>query len=93
MYAVLSVHVPKPEYRGDLSESMRRFATALRGQPGVVGIHTLEEIEGERLVGLALFVSVEAAEALMPLARAAVADDDFDLWEAQDVEGLRLLEI
>lgn len=93
MYAVISVHTPKPEYRDELIDSMHRFGAALQGQPGLVGAHTLAETDGNRLIGLAMFETREAAQAAMPIANQAVADDDFDLWEAQETEGFRVIEV
>lgn len=93
MYAVISVHTPKPEYRDELINSMHRFGAALQGQPGLVGAHTLAAADGNRLIGLAMFEAREAAQAAMPLANQAVADDDFDLWEAQETEGFRVIEV
>ncbi|GGC79448.1 hypothetical protein GCM10011512_02620 [Tersicoccus solisilvae] len=93
MFAMMSVHTPHPEHRDALIDSMHRFGAAMRGHPGLISVHTLEDERSGRLVGLALFESEEAAERLAPLARAAVADDDFDTWEAVDPDGLRLTEI
>ena len=93
MDAVMSIHVPKPEYRDALIDSMHRFGAAMEGQPGLVGVHTLAEQDGTRLIGLAMFDSREAAIAIMPRARAAVEGDDFDLWEQQSPEGFRLVEV
>ncbi len=93
MYAVISVHTPKPGYRDKLIDSMNRFGAALQGQPGLVGAHTLAETEGNRLIGLAMFETREAAQAAMPIANQAVANDDFELWEASETEGFRLIEV
>lgn len=72
---------------------MHRFGAAMKGQPRLVGVHTLAEQDGTRLIGLAMFDSREAAIAVMPRARAAVEGDDFDLWEQQAPEGFRLVEV
>lgn len=93
MYAVISVHTPKPEYRDELIDSMHRFGAALQDQPGLVGAHTLAETEGNRLIGLAIFETRDAAEAAMPIANQAVANDDFGLWEASETEGFRVIEV
>lgn len=93
MYAIMSIHTPHPEHRDALIDSMHRFQSAMQGAEGLVGSHTLHDERSGRLVGLAMFDSLDAAERLLPLARAAVADDDFDTWEAAPIEGLRLIEI
>ena len=93
MYAVMSVHQPHSEHRQALIDSMHRFSDAIRGHEGVISVHTLADEVSDRLVGLALFESKEAAQRLLPLARAAVADDDFDTWEAANIDGLKLFEV
>ena len=93
MFALMSVHQPHPEHRDALIESMHRYGAALAGQPGLVSVHTLADAGSDRLVGLAIFDSPEAFERLAPLARAAVADDPFDVWEAVPIDGLRLTEV
>lgn len=47
----------------------------------------------DRLVGLAIFESEEDFVRLAPLARAAVADDPFDVWEQREIDGFRLVEV
>ncbi len=93
MYILMSVHHPHSEHREALIESMHRYGDALQGQPGLISVHTLEDARSDRLVGLAIFESQEAFERLVPLARAAVADDDFDTWERVEIDGLALTEI
>ncbi|MGA4670388.1 hypothetical protein ACPCG0_11440 [Propionibacteriaceae bacterium Y1923] len=44
MYAVISVHSPKDEYREELIDSMHRFGAAMKGQPGLIGVHTLRQM-------------------------------------------------
>ena len=92
MYVVLSIHQPKPEYEAALIDSMHRFGNAVRGKPGCIRIHTLKDERSNRLVGLAMFESKAAWEALAPLARAAVKDDPFDVWEEVEMDGFALNE-
>lgn len=89
----MSVHTPHEEHRAALVDSMHRFGAAIDGEPGLIGIHTLADQRSGRLVGLAVFESEEDAERLLPAARAAVAADDFDTWEAADVDGFRLIKV
>jgi heme-degrading monooxygenase HmoA len=93
MFVVMSVHHPHPEYETALIDSMHRFGAAVRGKPGCREIHTLKDETAGVLVGLAIFESRAAWERLAPLARAAVADDDFDLWEELEPEGFVLAEV
>ncbi|NHB86096.1 hypothetical protein G7085_20460 [Tessaracoccus sp. HDW20] len=72
---------------------MHRYGAAIVGRPGLVSVHTLEDVGSERLVGLAIFESEADFEALAPVARAAVADDPFEVWERQPIEGLRLTDV
>ncbi|MGJ6980798.1 hypothetical protein ACSDQ9_09765 [Aestuariimicrobium soli] len=89
-YVIASVHTPHPEHRDALIESMHRFGAALQGQPGLMSVQTLADAGTDRLVGLAIFESEEACQRIIHLARDAVADDPFDVWEAQPIEGFRL---
>lgn len=92
-YVIISVHRPHPEHRVALIESMHRFGAAMAGRPGLVSVQTLADAETDRLVGLAIFESGEDFARLIPLARAAVADDPFDLWESEPIEGFRLTDV
>lgn len=93
MFILMSVHHPHPEHREALIASMHRYGAAIAGRPGLVSVHTLADAGSERLVGLALFESEAAFEALAPLARAAVVDDPFEVWEQVPIDGLRLTEV
>jgi len=53
---------------------------------------TWQEIDGGRLVGLAIWESREAFLAAAPGIFAAVGDDPFDEWEAGPIVSLRLEE-
>ncbi len=93
MLVVMSIHHPHLEYERALVDSMHRFGAAVRGKPGCKEIHTLKDEKSGVLVGLAIFDSREAWNRLAPLARAAVADDDFDLWEETEPQGFVLTEV
>lgn len=90
MFILMSVHQPRPEYRDEVIASMHRFGAALEGRPGLIGVHTLADVRSDRLVGIAMFESKNAANELLPAAQAAVADDDFDTWEEVEMDGLAL---
>ncbi len=89
----MSIHHPHPEHREALIESMHRYGDALRGREGLVSVSTLADAGSDRLVGLAVFTDRNAFERLAPLARAAVADDPFDVWETREIDGLALTEV
>lgn len=93
MFVLMSIHHPRPEYRAALIDSMHRYGGAIRGQDGLISIHTLADERSTRLVGLAIFESREAFEALAPIAREAVKDDPFDVWEEVEIEGFALKEV
>ncbi|SNU02152.1 hypothetical protein SAMN06298212_12621 [Ruaniaceae bacterium KH17] len=93
MFVRLSIFTPHAEYRDAQADSMRRFGAAIAGREGVISIRTMLDEASGRLVGIAIFESEEAANALLPLAQAAVADDDFDTWAASETDGLRLVDI
>lgn len=93
MFSHLSIHHPKPGRSNELIASMHRYGAAIAGAPGLVSVHTLHDPEADVLVGLAVWQSEEAFRASADLARAAVADDPFDEWEAEPVAGYRLTEV
>jgi heme-degrading monooxygenase HmoA len=88
----VSVHHPRAGRRDELIESMHRYGAALAGAPGLVSVHTLRDDGQEVLMGMAVWESEDAWQASVHLARAAVADDPFDEWEAEQVTGYRLSE-
>ncbi|MDN4481946.1 hypothetical protein [Demequina lignilytica] len=93
MFILMSIHHPHPEHRDALIDSMHRYGAAISGEEGLRSIHTLADAGSERLVGLAIFDSREDFERLAPTARAAVADDPFEIWEQVPIDGLALTEI
>ncbi|WP_084101976.1 hypothetical protein [Demequina sp. NBRC 110051] len=93
MFTLMSIHHPRPEHRDALIASMHRYGDALRGREGLISVHTLADDDSDRLVGLAIFVDREAYERLAPAARAAVAEDPFEVWEEHPIDGLRLTEV
>jgi heme-degrading monooxygenase HmoA len=92
MFMLMSIHHPRPEHEAALIDSMHRYGNAIKGRDGLRSIHTLKDQGSSRLVGLAVFESREDFERLAPLARAAVKDDPFDLWEEVEIDGLMLVE-
>ncbi len=93
MFILMSIHHPRPEHEAALIDSMHRYGNAIRGSAGLHGIHTLKDQESDRLVGLAVFESKADFERLAPIARAAVKDDPFDVWEKVPIDGLLLDEV
>ncbi len=62
---------------------MHRFGVAIKDAPGLISVQTLYDEAQDVLMGLAIWESEAAFQASIHLARAAVADDPFDEWEAQ----------
>jgi hypothetical protein len=93
VFILMSIHHPKPEYEAALIDSMHRYGNAIRGQGGLISIHTLKDDLSNRLVGLAIFQSKADFERLAPIARVAVKDDPFDVWEEVEIDGLMLREV
>jgi hypothetical protein len=93
MFILMSIHHPKLEYEAALIDSMHRYGAAIRGKQGLRAIHTLKDERSNRLVGLAIFYSKADFERLAPIARAAVKDDPFDVWEEAEIDGLMLGEV
>jgi heme-degrading monooxygenase HmoA len=90
MITHLVIHHPHPEHRADLLASMRRVDAAAEGKPGLVTIRAWSEIEGDRLLGIAVWESMEAFQAAAPSIFAVVADDPFDVWCAAPSERIML---
>ncbi len=93
MFYHVSIHHPQPGKRDALINSMQRFGAAIKDAPGLVSVQTLYDEAQDVLMGLAIWESETAFQASIHLARAAVADDPFDEWEAQPVAGFRLQEV
>jgi hypothetical protein len=92
MFTHIAIHTPKPEHRDDVIASMRRVDAASAGAKGLVQMGPWREIDGGRLVGLAIWESREAFLAAAPGIFAAVRDDPFDEWEAEPTVSLHLEE-
>ena len=89
----VSIHHPKEGAEQALIDSMHRYGAALKGAPGLISVHTLEDKNAGVLMGLAIWESQEAMRASIHLAREAVGNDPFDEWESQDVEGYQLSDV
>jgi heme-degrading monooxygenase HmoA len=86
----LAIHRPNPEYRAELLASMRRVDAAAAGKPGLIRINGWSEIDGNRLVGISIWESMDAFRAASDDIFAVVANDPFDLWESEPVESMFL---
>jgi heme-degrading monooxygenase HmoA len=93
MFVLMSIHHPRPEHEAALIDSMHRYGGAISGMAGLRSIHTLQDERSNRLVGLAIFESRADFERLAPIAREAVKDDPFDVWEEVEIDGLALGEV
>jgi heme-degrading monooxygenase HmoA len=93
MIVHMSLHHPKEGAEAALIDSMHRYGAALKGAPGLISVHTMRDARTGALVGLALWESEEARQASIHLAREAVANDPFDEWESQEVQGFLLEEV
>lgn len=92
MYLNLSTMTPNPGHEEDTAASMRRFASAARGEHGLVVCSTFKDEATGELVGIAVWESEADARAAGPAVMAAVADDDFDTWVAS-MTNRRLVEV
>lgn len=90
MITHLAIHRPKPEYREDVLASMRRVDAAAAGSPGLIRINGWRELDGERLVGISMWESMDAFRAASERIFAAAAQDPWDLWEDVPVESMFL---
>jgi heme-degrading monooxygenase HmoA len=89
MFTHVAIHYPKPQYREELRQSMRRIDAAAQGMPGLVRIGDWAEVDGgTRLVGIATWQSREHFEAAAEKLFATVANDPFDLWQERKADNL-----
>jgi heme-degrading monooxygenase HmoA len=86
MYVTFNIHKPLPGKSDALKASMHRYGAAVRTQPGLLEVYTIEATDGA-LIGLAVWESKEACDAGRAAGRAAVKDDPFDEWESEPVVG------
>ena len=93
MIVHLSIHTPKPGKEQDLIDSMHRFGAAGAGQPGFIEAKTLRDARTGRLVGMARWEDEASWRAGVEAMRAAVEDDPFDEWEAEDTQGFLLEDV
>lgn len=82
------MHTPLAEHRLAVVESMRRYSRVAREQPGLVWTGVVDD-EGARLVGVAVWESVEAARAASPALMSEVGDGPFTTWDAIPIDSLR----
>jgi heme-degrading monooxygenase HmoA len=90
MITHLAIHHPKREYKEDVLASMRRVDAAAADQAGLIRINGWREIDGDRLVGISMWESMEAFEAATLVIFAAARNDPWDLWEDVPVESMFL---
>ncbi len=93
MYINMAIHHPIPGKETALIDSMHRYGAAIKGAPGLISVQTLYDEDQHVLVGLAMWESEQAMMASVHLARAAVENDPFDEWEAEDIAGFRLVDV
>ena len=84
MHVIMTIHRPFPTKSDELKKSMQRYGAAVRTQPGLIDVYTIETTDGA-LIGLALWESEAASDAGRAAGRAAVKDDPFDEWESEPV--------
>jgi hypothetical protein len=87
-YAVVSVHSPRPEHREAVVDSMKRYSRVARQQPGFVWTGIVDDAGG-RLVGIAVWESIDDAQAAPGPLMAEVGDDPFTTWDEQPIDSLR----
>ncbi|QJU53481.1 antibiotic biosynthesis monooxygenase [Herbiconiux sp. KACC 21604] len=87
-YAVVSVHSPKPEHRQAVIDSMSRYSSVARSQPGLMWTGIVDDDSG-RLVGIAVWDSLDSAAAARSALMSEVGDDPFTTWDEQPIDSLR----
>lgn len=90
MITHLAIHRPKPEYKDDVLASMRSVDAAAAGATGLIRINGWREMDGDRLVGISTWESMEAFQAAADSIFAVVQNDPFDLWEDEPIQSMFL---
>ena len=90
MITHLAIHHPKSEYKEDVLASMRRVDAAAAGSVGLIRINGWREIDGDRLVGISMWDSMEAFRSASDRIFATARNDPWDLWEDVPVESMFL---
>jgi heme-degrading monooxygenase HmoA len=90
MITHLAIHHPKLEYKDDVLASMRRVDAAAAGSAGLIRINGWREIDGDRLVGISMWESMDAFRAAADDIFAAAENDPWELWEDMPVESMFL---
>ena len=80
----ISIHHAKPA--AEERPSPPCIDSRTRGPNRADGIHTLRDARSGALVGLAVWESAEALDALRPALAAPIVGDDFDAWESEPVQ-------
>ena len=83
LFVHLTIHKPKKDKTGALTDSMHRFGDALQGQPGLQQVYTLKDPNTGCLMGLAIWDSHDDYVAARPAMDEAVKDDNFAEWEEE----------
>ncbi len=89
----LSIHTPRPGKEDDLIASMHRFGAAAEAAPGFIDAKVLRDRRSGRLIGMARWEDEASWRTGVEAMRAAVADDPFEEWEAEEAEGFFLDEV
>ncbi len=67
---------------------MQRYSRVAREQAGLVWTGVVDD-QGGRLVGVAVWESVEAAQTASAALMAEVGQDPFTTWDLRPIDGLR----
>lgn len=87
-FAVVSVHSPKLEFRDAVLDSMKRYSVIARQQPGFVWTGVVDDAS-EKLVGVAVWESEQAADEAYPALMAGVGADPFATWDIEPIRSFR----
>jgi heme-degrading monooxygenase HmoA len=60
MFANMAFASPLPGKEGEMKQVMLDFAKTLRGSPGLLQVHVMQEKDGNTLLGISMWKSEEA---------------------------------
>ncbi|GLV55501.1 hypothetical protein KDH_23450 [Dictyobacter sp. S3.2.2.5] len=88
MFIFYSIHYPLPEKEALLVQSMHEFGELMKQQPGIIfqAPYPFKDPEKGTLMGVSIWESREAFQAVLPTLQSARQDSPSNEWEAKPTE-------
>ncbi|MDQ2906256.1 MAG: hypothetical protein M3Y81_22270 [Chloroflexota bacterium] len=88
MFIFYSIHYPQPEKEDLLVQSMHEFGELMKKQPGIIfqAPYPFKDPEKGTLIGISIWESQEAFQAVLPLLQSARRGSPSQEWEVKPTE-------